>query len=67
MDFAGIVKQLRAKTGLSQSQLAKKSGLSVRTIQQWEAGLRRPVSPDFFRLCKALDASLGDFAKLTKR
>lgn len=66
MTFAATIKKLRAKAGLTQSQLASKAGLSLRTLQQWECGQRRPVSPEFLRLAKALDASLEDFAKLTK-
>jgi putative transcriptional regulator len=32
----------RAGTGLSQSQFAKLMGVSVRTLQDWEAGRRKP-------------------------
>lgn len=39
------VKELRAKTGLSQSQFAAHFGLPVRTLQDWEQGRREP--PDY--------------------
>lgn len=39
------VKELRAKTGLSQSQFAAHFGLPVRTLQNWEQG--HQVPPDY--------------------
>ena len=38
-------KAIRKKTGLSQSKFAKKFGLGLRQVQQWEAGRRHPVGP----------------------
>ena len=34
------IKELREKTGLSQSQFAKKYKLTVRQVQSWEQGVR---------------------------
>lgn len=39
------VKELRAKTGLSQSRFAAHFELPVRTLQQWEQGIQKP--PDY--------------------
>lgn len=36
------VADVRAKTGLSQSQFALLMGVSVRTLQEWEQGRRAP-------------------------
>ena len=36
------IAQTRAKVGLSQSQFAQLLGVSVRTLQDWEQGRRRP-------------------------
>ena len=36
--------ELRQKTGLSQSQFAKRFHLNVRTVQTWEQGTRK--TPD---------------------
>jgi putative transcriptional regulator len=33
---------VRRKTGLSQAQFAELLGVSVRTVQEWEQGRRRP-------------------------
>ena len=39
------IKELRNRTGLSQSQFAKKYHLSVRTLQRWER--EQNPTPDF--------------------
>ena len=36
------VTQARAKSGLSQSQFAQVRGVSMRTLQEWEQGRRKP-------------------------
>ena len=35
----------RAGTGLSQAQFAKLIGVSIRTLQEWEQGRKRPSGP----------------------
>ena len=37
------ISSIREKTGLSQSRFAELSGVSVRTLQEWEQGCRMPV------------------------
>jgi putative transcriptional regulator len=39
------VKSIRAKIGLSQSAFAGLLGVSVRTLQEWEQGRRKPKGP----------------------
>jgi putative transcriptional regulator len=39
------VKNIREKIGLSQSAFAGLLGVSVRTIQEWEQGRRKPKGP----------------------
>jgi DNA-binding transcriptional regulator YiaG len=36
------IKRVRAKAGLSQSEFAAAIGVSVRTLQDWEQGRRKP-------------------------
>lgn len=36
------IKELRDKTGMSQSQFAKATGIPKGTIQHWEQGIRTP-------------------------
>ena len=40
-DIAGI----RERTGLSQARFAQLLGVSVRTLQEWEQGRKRPSGP----------------------
>ena len=37
--------EIRAKSGLSQSDFARLLGVSVRTLQEWEQGRRVPSGP----------------------
>src|SRR5262245_879996 len=39
------ISQIRARTGLSQSEFARLLGVSVRTLQEWEQGRRAPSGP----------------------
>ena len=39
------VKDIREKTGLSQSRFALLIGVSIRTLQNWEQGRRKPQGP----------------------
>ena len=42
MDISKKIKELRKKTGLSQSKFSAKFGIPVRTLQQWEQGISAP-------------------------
>ena len=42
MDISDRIKELRKKTGLSQSKFYAKFGIPVRTLQQWEQGISSP-------------------------
>lgn len=39
------IKAIRSKTGLSQSDFAKKLHISPKTLQNWEQGRRTPTGP----------------------
>ena len=43
MNIADRIKELRKKTGLSQSKFSAKFGIPVRTLQQWEQGISAPL------------------------
>jgi transcriptional regulator with XRE-family HTH domain len=62
MQFGEKMKELREAKGLTQAALASSAGLSVRTLQSWEQNHRAPVSPDFFKLVRALGVSADVFA-----
>ena len=42
---AAAIRAIRESAGLSQSQLARRLGVAVRTVQNWEQGLRVPRGP----------------------
>ena len=42
MNISDRIKELRKKTGLSQSKFSAKFGIPVRTLQQWEQGISAP-------------------------
>ena len=58
------VKELRKRKGLSQEELAKNSGLSLRTVQRVENGETEPTGETIGRLSRALDVTPD---KLTDR
>ena len=57
------LKEMRMEKGMTQEQLAKKSGVSVRTIQAYECGLRRIDGATLETLCRfaiSLDCRIRD-------
>ena len=60
MSFGKRLKDARNKAGLRQKELAELSGVSLRTIQNWETDQRRPSHFDAVsRVAKVLDVSLA--------
>jgi transcriptional regulator with XRE-family HTH domain len=57
MRFPELLRKLREKAGLSQAGLAKKAGLSVRSIQNWGQGHRRPNTQGIIALSRGLGVS----------
>lgn len=63
MNFARLVKELREKMLLSQTELAKKLGVSYATINRWENGHHDPVFKDqrrIVKLCKKYGVDLEE-------
>lgn len=57
------LKEMRMEKSLTQEQLSKRSGISVRTIQAYECGLRRIDGATLETLCRfaiALDCRIRD-------
>ncbi|MBN9382322.1 MAG: helix-turn-helix domain-containing protein [Chitinophagaceae bacterium] len=54
------IKSLRAGLGISQEELAEKTGLSLRTIQRIENGETMPRGDSLRRLCQALGVSMEE-------
>src|SRR5690554_528844 len=57
------VKELRKAKGFSQEELAKKSGLSLRTIQRVENGESQPTGETLKRISSAFDLTLDELTK----
>jgi len=55
-------KRLREAAGLSQSQLARASGVPLKSYQQWEQGRRTPLLDAAARVARALKVPLDELA-----
>jgi transcriptional regulator with XRE-family HTH domain/tetratricopeptide (TPR) repeat protein len=65
VDFAGLLKRFRSRTGLTQERLAEAAGLSVEAIRLLEAGRRRQPRPATIkRLANALELPAADLRSL---
>jgi transcriptional regulator with XRE-family HTH domain len=58
MLFAELIQKLREQAGLSQSELARKAGVPVRSIQNWEQGHRLPRPQALLPLAGALGVAI---------
>ena len=54
MAFGEELQRLREAAGLSQSELAGRAGLSLRSVQNWEQGHRKPKADALLALSKPL-------------
>lgn len=61
MNLPEILKEHRKKTGLSQKELAKKTGLSIGTIQGYEQGKYLPKLENLKKIADALSVPLSIF------
>ena len=57
MEFSEKLSKARAVVGITQNELAIRTGISVRTIQGYEHGDRRPRSKHTYSLAKELHVS----------
>ena len=60
------VRELRARRGLSQEDLAHASGLHPTYISGIERGLRNPTWRSIGRLCDALQVKISELAELAE-
>jgi len=61
------IKELRREKGVSQEELAEKSGLSLRTIQRIENGITIPRGNSLKRIASALNVSLDLLVSTSKQ
>jgi transcriptional regulator with XRE-family HTH domain len=59
MEFKTMLQKLRKAAGLSQSQLAERTRLPLRSIQNWEIGHRIPKATALLALANALEVDVG--------
>lgn len=65
--FSGRLRDIRKKKGLSQGDLARKSGLSPRMIGHYETRVTYPPIEKIEILAKALNVSIADLLGLHER
>ena len=58
---AKLVKDARIAKGLTQTELAEKTGVHSNTIAKIEQGIQQPSYPTIKRLFKVLDIDINDF------
>jgi transcriptional regulator with XRE-family HTH domain len=64
MLFGDRIKELRGLAGMSQQELANKSGLSLRSIQNYESNQRYPKDVAILnKLCKALNTTIEELMR----
>jgi transcriptional regulator with XRE-family HTH domain len=61
MTFAEKLGALRKAAGLTQAELASRSGQPAGTVRNYEQGIREPDWYGFLKLAEALGAGLEDF------
>jgi transcriptional regulator with XRE-family HTH domain len=62
MDISDVIRSRRTALGLSQAQLAKAAGVSLRQLARYEAGEQQPVLSAAVALADALGISLAQLA-----
>ena len=59
--FVAVIREIREEVGLTQVQLAQRSGENQAKISNIERGERRVDIVELRRLCRALDTTLAEF------
>lgn len=66
MNLSERIKSIRKERGLTQKELAEKTGLSIASIQGYEQGKYKPKIEQLEKLSVALESSLYDLTQYTK-
>ena len=64
MNYAKIIKKLREKLILTQTEFAEILGVSFTTVSRWEKGIHEPtikVKRKIVELCKENNIEIGDW------
>lgn len=62
-----LLREVRRKAGLRQSDLAKRLGQPQSFVSKYESGERRLDVLELRQICKAVDISLADFVRRLER
>lgn len=60
MNIGETIKNIRKDQGLTQKELAEKTGLALITIQQYERNVREPKLESIKKIAEALGVTMGD-------
>ena len=60
MTIGQSIQQARKRAGLTQKQLAEKSGIATITLQQYERGVREPKLDTIAKIARAMGLYAGD-------
>lgn len=66
-DIGKILKQLRAKTGKTQAEVAKLIGRKQQVIGHWETGYSQPDANTLFQLCEIYGVSVDEAFHFDKK
>lgn len=56
------IKKVREEKGISRAELSRTSGISIRTLENWESGVRNPRNFDIIdTLARALNVEISSF------
>lgn len=67
MTIGENIKAFRTKKGLTQQQLADRTGLKDSAIRRYESGKIIPKTPNLHKIAKALDITIADLDEDLKR
>lgn len=65
-NFAGNLKKLRKKLGLSQKDIAAATGFSEKTVSKWECGASIPDINTLFAIARMLKTNKMSFSATMK-
>ena len=59
MNIGDKIRQQRRVNGMTQEKLSEQLGISLKTIQRWEAGIRSPRTEEVNKLAEKLNTTTG--------
>jgi len=65
--LGAAIRELRAKSGCTQEEVAQKAGVTVAHLSGVERGYANPKWGTVERIADALNVSLGELVRLTER